>query len=144
MQSRRRQLLDRAADRPRIDEHAIVEGLAERFASFRGRSRRFARVPRDLRAAVVAALRQGVSPGRVRRACGISTSQLELWRRAPDAGASAGGEHRDARVFAVVDSAPPRPSPRHPPSTASGALELRIGPWAVSVRLVGQQPVGRQ
>ena len=58
---------DQSCDR--LDESATIADLAERFAAFRRTHRRFSRIPRDLRAEVVAALRQGVSPGRLRTTC---------------------------------------------------------------------------
>ena len=134
---------DQSCDR--LDESAIIANLAARFAAFRRTHRRFARIPRDLRAEVVASLRRGVSPGRLCTTCRVSTSQLALWRRAAGAGAPSSAGDPGARIFSVVEETPtPAPGSVGVVSAASDALELRLGPWAVSVRLVGQQPVGRR
>jgi hypothetical protein len=50
------------------------------------------RLPHDLRAAVVAAVRQGVTSTRLRSVCGVSTSQLDRWRAASIAGESTGAK----------------------------------------------------
>jgi hypothetical protein len=122
-------------------------GLAElegRFARFRREQPRGARVPEELRAAVVAALGQGVRPGELQRACGVTWSQVMTWqaRRAGEQGASGSAGPTKVRVFSVVDE--PREDPAAPPeSTGGGALELRLGPWTVSVRLAGAGRQGR-
>ena len=111
---------------------ALAE-LESRFARFRREQPRGARVPEELRAAVVAAVAQGVRPGELQRTCGVTWSQVMTWqaRRAAK-----------VRVFSVVDE--PREDPPQPSeSTGGGALELRIGPWTVSVRLAGPGPQGR-
>ena len=133
---------DQSCDR--LDESAIIANLAARFAAFRRTHRRFARIPRDLRAEVVAALRQGTSPSRLCTTCRVSTSQLALWRRAAGAGAPSAAGGSGARIFSVVEAAPAlAPGSMGVVSAASDALELRLGPWSVSVRLVAQQPAGR-
>ncbi|MBK8011728.1 MAG: hypothetical protein IPK13_10270 [Deltaproteobacteria bacterium] len=106
--------------------------LTERFAQFRAESERGTRVPAELRAAALAALRQGA----LQRDCQISRSQLDAWRRAAAAPSTrsrpATGE--DARIFAVVDEALPVDERA---ATAEPPLELRVGPW--SAEGVGQR-----
>lgn len=109
----------------------LVEELSRRFAAFRRDNPRHARVPRGLRAAVMAAISKGVTPTRLRRACGVSTSQLDRWR-------AASVEGHEPRVFSVVGG----PSPRT--SDVIGwqqydALELRLGPWSVRVQLAEER-----
>lgn len=121
---------------------ALVE-LGGRFARFRQEHPRGSRVPGDLRAAALAALRSGVAPGDLYRACGVSWSQVIAWKAG---GRSASPKRRsaeatDVRVFSVLDEQPV--DPRESTISAGHALELRLGPWSVSVRLVDPAPTGR-
>jgi hypothetical protein len=148
MQRERQRGGKRSGGRRRSAEgRSSASGLAElagRFARFRREQPRGARVPAELRAAVVAALGQGVRPGELQRACGVTWSQVMTWqaRRAGDQGASGSAGPTKVRVFSVVDE--PREDLAEPPeSTGGGALELRLGAWTVSVRLVGAGPQGR-
>ena len=131
--------------------------LRERFARFRQQAGRGARVPGELRAGVLMAVRQGATPGEVGRACGLSWTQLRLWgaiqRNEPGVAPPDGGTAAEGvRVFAVEDEGPkgrgtPAAVPRAPAGLEAGlrairqgeeeALELRLGRWAVTVRLVG-------
>ena len=125
------------------DRDAILAELAERFAAFRRANQRFTRVPRDLRAAVASAMRSGVTPTQLRRTCGVSTSQLDRWRDRPSAGGAPSQVEKEcARIFSVVDGIPP-PVSNTTHDTTADALELRIGPWSVSVRLVEPQGTER-
>ena len=114
---------------------AKVEG---RFAQFREEEAPGKRVPEELRAAVLRALSQGVPVRAFRRKCGLTSSQIASWQKSRD-GLRGRGRREAAKVraFSVVDDDVPR---RTMPEQA---LELRVGPWAVSVRLAGQTPVGR-
>ena len=127
----------------RHDEVVLVADLAKRFAAFRRSSPRFARVPRELRESVVAAIRLGVPPGLLRRACGVSSSQLDLWQAGAQLGtARTGRETPRVRTFSVIGRDSPPPSA--PMGAANGeALELRIGPWSISVRMASQEDVDR-
>lgn len=122
-------------------------------------------MPRELRAAVLRAVRQGATPGEVGRACGVSWSQLRLWgairRDEPGVvpqqhGATAA---QGVRVFSVEDEGSkgrgtPAAVSRAPAGPEAGlqairqgqeeALELRLGRWAVSVRLVGPAATGEK
>lgn len=113
--------------------------LSGRFARFRREHPRGARVPGDLRAAVLAALREGVTPSDLYRACGISWGQVAAWRAAGHPAAKpVESEVSSVRVFNVVDE------PRHEGTTTGCDLELRLGPWSVSVRLADEGLVGRR
>lgn len=87
-------------------------------------------------------LDEGVPPGEVYEACRISWGQVEAWRSKSGLARSEGAgraeaEERGARVFTVVDDQGPshhhRLKATADPKPAE--LELRLGPWSVSVRL---------
>jgi hypothetical protein len=91
---------------------------------------------------VIAAMRRGVTTSRLRRACGLSTSQLARWLVGDKGPAPSTLRAQHARVFSVVGEAPPRPpKPTAPPPTQE--LELRVGQWSVSVRLAERTATGR-
>jgi hypothetical protein len=120
--------------------------LAKRFECFRLEHPRGTRVPAELREAALAVLRSGVAFGELYRSCRISWSQVVAWRAGPRLPVSKGKGHKpppaDVRVFSVVDEDPARA----PAATVSGSgpeLELRIGPWAVSVRIADPGLPGR-
>lgn len=119
-----------------------VDELTTRFATFRRDNPRNTRIPDDLRATVVAAMRRGVTATRLRRACGLSTSQLAQWRANARGPAHATLRSQHARVFSVVGEAHPRSPEPTAPSPAHD-LELRLGPWSVSVRLAAQTDARR-
>jgi hypothetical protein len=125
------------AGRAVVDEK--VRALHERFARFRAERGRGARVPAELRAAALAALRRGASQGAV-QSCGISRSQLDAWKRraARDVADMGRAGPEDVRVFSVVDEARPVAGRAR---AAEPVLELRAGPWAVTVRLA-VEPLG--
>lgn len=112
--------------------------LSARFARFRQEHLRGARVPRDLRAAVLAALRDGVSAGELYRACGITWGQVAAWKVASAAPPRQAAEPEGpaARVFEVIDE------PRHEVTSAGYDLEVRVGPWSLKVRLADDGVVG--
>jgi hypothetical protein len=120
--------------------------LGERFAGFRWQHPRGARVPKDLRAAALAALKNGATPGDLHRSCGISWSQVMAWKAseigAPSVPETPKGASRrsrspaaDVRVFNVTEA--PQPG------LVGHDLELRLGPWSVSVRLAEAGHTGR-
>ena len=105
-------------------ERAALALLGQRFARFRGAHCDGARIPPELRAAVMAALEQGAKQGEVLRVCKLSWSQVRSWK--------GGGPGGAVRVFAVEDAG------EAPAAVGEGdALQLRLGPWSVSVRLAG-------
>jgi hypothetical protein len=62
-------------------------------------------------------------------------------RRPDEPGAPGGAEPTKVRVFSVVDE--PGVDTERPESMDERGLELRLGPWTVSVRLAGLGPQGR-
>lgn len=116
----------------------LVE-LGKRFARFRQEHPQGTRIPDDLRAAALGLLRE-VAPAEVYRTCGITFGQVMAWKEAEARRPTA----PDVRVFSVVDEAAPRLAPQATTAAvaaAAPALELRLGPWSVSVQLAG--PAGR-
>jgi len=115
--------------------------LAKRFEAFRLAHPRGTPISAELREAALAALGNGVAPGDLYRACGISWNQVVIWK----------ARHRftstkrrrvappDVRVFSVIDEEPARP-PETKVSALGPELELRLGPWSVSVRVAGCGP----
>lgn len=127
--------------RPRVSsgEPAKLVALGKRFARFRREHARGTRIPDELRTAALALLREA-APADVYRICGISFGQVMAWKEA----AARRPETPDVRVFSVVDEEPaPRLVPSATTSAAAPTLELRFGPWAVSVRIVEPEPSER-
>lgn len=133
--------LAHGSGRAKVVESSVLAELAGRFARFRREHRRGTRVPLELRAATLAALRRGVRQGELCRACGISWTQVMTWKAGGGGSAKPpGGAATDVRVFSVVDDETepvPGLAPRATASAAGPGLELRLGPWSVSVRLAG-------
>jgi transposase-like protein len=121
---------------------SALAALEGRFAQFREQHAPGTRVPEELRAAVFSALSEGVPVSALRRKCGLASSQIEGWKASHDGGSVRGRrETAKVRAFSVVDDeVAGRATPEAVPEQA---LELRVGPWAVSVRLAGQAPAGR-
>jgi hypothetical protein len=122
---------------------ALAE-LEGRFARFRRAQPRGARVPEELRAAVLAAVGQGVRPGELQRSCGVTWSQVAIWQsmRAVEQRRAGSAGPTEVRVFSVVDE-PREEHPEPPELMGERGLELRLGPWTVSVWLAGPGPHGR-
>jgi hypothetical protein len=83
---------------------------------------------------MVATLDQGVAAEKIRTVCNLSDRQIGylIVRQARQNGGAKRDDDHGARVFEVVDPA----GPQDPGGTAQmQSLELRLGPWAVSVRL---------
>ena len=94
--------------------------LAAQFAVFRAAHRSHARVPGELREAALAAVDSGIRPYALQRLCGVSASQLSAWREARASSPL-------VRVLSVTDEPLDEPAPQ--------PLELRLGPWSISIRL---------
>lgn len=120
---------------------AALAKLGRRFALFRAQHPG-ARVPEELRAAVFDALREGVTVRGLRRECGLTRGQISGWEATREE-VSQRGPRQTAKVraFSVVEDEPCASAT--PEAVAEQALELRVGPWAVSVRLAGQTPARR-
>lgn len=112
----------------------MVADLARRFALFRTEHPKGTRIPQHLRSAVLGALARGAVSGQVERACRISSDQVKAWRARDGGAGTPASEAAIARVFSVVDQ-PFAPAREAAASTPGEALELRLGPWSVSVRL---------
>lgn len=125
-----------APKRPGPPSSAQLAQLAARFERFRRESGRGARVPAALRSAVLAALEDGVAPGDVYRACGVSWGQVAAWKAGTIPPAARPAELPPVRAFEVVDE---RPRDAAPPLSG---LEFRFGPWFVSVRLADDGAAG--
>lgn len=127
--------------RPRTGhEPAALAELEARFSRFRQEHPRGTRVPGELRAAALAVLREGVDPAALQRTCGVSRKQVIAWkggRRSTPAKPPA-AESTDVRAFTVVDD-----PIRERTASAGQQLELRLGPWSISVRLVDPRAAGR-
>lgn len=115
---------------------ARVEALRQRFARFRRAHEPRTRYPRNLRAAVLAALRGGVAEPELRRACGLSADQLAAWRRREQIEAQQDAKVTPPpRVFSVVDEFPGSHPDRAVPPVGED-VELFICGWAVRIRRV--------
>lgn len=128
----------RGRGRPRtVASSSMLAALAERYSRFRQEHPRGARIPVELRTATLAALDAGVSTGELYKSCGVSWSQVVTWQgRSSSASQAAMDEDgpTDVRVFSVVDA--PAVDGGEAKATADGEaeLELRLGPWSVTVR----------
>lgn len=120
---------------------SVLADLEGRFARFRAEHRRGTRVPVELRTAVLAALRRGVTAGELYRTCGIGWSQLEAWKSGPNSVRKRGRrDAADVRVFSVVDAEPL--DQQAAVVAIENELELRLGRWSVRVRLA--EPARRE
>lgn len=123
----------------------VLAAVQARFAEFRAAHPAGTEIPSELRTAALAARDSGVSAAALQRTCGVSWSQLASWekRRRSDGAAvrKRSIRSRSARVFSVVDERAPDLSAAAAPTMHE--LELRVGPWAVSVRLADSRPARR-
>ena len=132
--------------RPRAGASAelSIERLERRFAKFRREHRTHTRIPDTLRGAVLASMRQGVTPAQLRRGCGLSSKQLEQWQKRHGEVSAvtdlAAQEAQDARVFSVVDDVPARDR-ELTDGDGEHQLELRLDGWSICIRRV--DPEGR-
>lgn len=113
-----------------------IDQLERRFAKFRREHPPQTRIPVALRGAVLAAMRQGVTPAQLRRSCGLSSSQLQYWQQ--DRGAIQTETElamQAPRILSVVDDVPP---PDRDPAGggAEQQIELRLNGWSICVRRV--------
>lgn len=116
-----------------------LTNLAQRFAQFRSHNARFTRVPQELRAAVVRVMSAGVTVSALRCRCGVSSSQIAAWQASCER-EEARAEPTQVRAFSVIDAAP---SAGALGVSSDETLELRLGPWSVSVRIAAQTPARR-
>jgi hypothetical protein len=133
---RRRTRIGRRGEQTSADDIGTERRLGhlrQSFAQFRREHRAGTRIPQALRDGALQALGLGAPEREVLRACCISSSQFELWRRRQRAcaqGLELGG--RNARVFPVVDDVPGVAVDRVS-DHESRDVQLRIGGWAISI-----------
>ena len=141
-ESRRSRPVSSLEEEAGAETSAALAKLGERFALFRAQQGPGARVPDELRAAVFNALSEGVPVRELRRECGVAGSQIVGWEATRKSVAPrARRQTAKVRAFSVVKDEPSKGAT--PKAAPEQALELRVGPWAVSVRLAGQTPVGQ-
>jgi hypothetical protein len=108
-----------------------LDAAAAAIAAFR-RAHPGQPFPSKLREEVVAAVEAGVAVGVAAKACGLSTTQVRLWRSKAEGSPRASGSSPSARVLSVVDA----PSER--PGLVDEEVEIRVGAWRVHLsRWVG-------
>jgi|WetSurMetagenome_2_1015567.scaffolds.fasta_scaffold1082026_1 hypothetical protein len=115
-----------------------LEHLRRSFTKFRRAHRPQTRIPQALRDEALGALRCGAAEVDVRRACRITTEQLQWWRRRTRWGATSRGLNEQAvRVFPVVDEereAVASVANEHAAGHEAQQLELRMGGWSICIR----------
>jgi hypothetical protein len=115
--------------------------LAKQFERFRLEHPRGTRYPDELRQAVLVLLAE-IEPDDLYRACGLFFRQVMAWKDARRVAPARALEAEAAkvRVFSVIDE-------QSALGLCSGAaapeLELRLGPWTVTVRLASGEQAGR-
>jgi hypothetical protein len=115
---------------------AQIAELGKRFARFRAEHPRGTRIPLELRDGVVALVEQGAGWRAMEQACGVSWGQIKAWQAvSPRRRSPAPGEGEEVRVFSVLDAQAGEPGPTTG-FAGEETLELRLGPWSVSLRLV--------
>jgi hypothetical protein len=139
-------------ERGRVERAQVATGgpsalvqLGKQFARFRSEHRRGARYSDELREGALRLLGE-VAPEDLYRTCGISFRQVMAWKAAGRHGLvkALETETAEVRVFSVVDEEPViRPEPEPAGRAAEVVLELRVGPWLVSVRLADGGPALR-
>ena len=118
--------------------------LGKRFGRFRLERRRGTRYPDELRQAALALLGE-VAPDALYRTCGVSFRQVMAWKAARRSAAARAVESEPprVRVFSVVDEESVACLELPTVRVAEPGVELRIGPWTVSVRLAGRPSAER-
>ena len=116
----------------------MLAKLERRFTRFRSEHAGGTRIPEELRAGCLVAIEAGVAPGALYAACGVSWSQVDAWKTRAASQQPAPVAEAGARVFTVVDDPPAQSGGASP--LVEQALELRVGPWSVSVRLADAVP----
>jgi hypothetical protein len=132
-------------------EHRALEQLRRRFERFRDKTPPTARIPVQLRKAVVVLLQAGVTRSAVQKSCGVSWDQMAQWTRLYGSSEPRAGDVSrlaSARVLSVVGDAPaavasseprtvsPSPEPIRSSEPTGEPLELRFGGWSITVRAV--------
>ena len=84
----------------------VLQKLQHDFEALRKRKTRYQRIPQVLRNAVLAALDDGISPSKVRTACGVTSAQLEQWgskRHARQKDPHPSESNGDVRILRVIE-----------------------------------------
>lgn len=132
--SKRQRASGAYAQQVKYEQHE--EQLKRSFAKFRSGHRTRTRIPQVLRDSALAALESGVPELRVRRACGISGTQLRWWRLRQDTCAEGieQQEHK-ARIFPVVDDIA-YVGAENAGAPTGQSVQLRVGQWEICIRQV--------
>ena len=117
----------------RSDISPRVMKLKRRFADFRQKHPLRARIPEDLRLATLNAISNGASESEVRRACGVTSDQLQYWRKQQDRIARDSQALTPPRAFPVVHDVTEM-AMLQDGDQGQQALELRLGAWAISIK----------
>jgi hypothetical protein len=118
---------------------AALARLGKRFARFRLERPRGTRYPDELRQAALALLGE-VEPDALYRTCGVSFRQVMAWKAARRPARAVESEQPKVRVFSVVDEELVACAELPTVRVAEPGVELRLGPWTVSVRLATGRP----
>lgn len=113
------------AKRRKGETRCIIQALRAQFEAFRSTHRPYTRVPTHLREAVAEAVASGADEDAVRRSCRLSKAQIERWTQQHPCSST-------VRVFDVVDDEATVASEG---GGGDQSLQLRLGPWCVSVHL---------
>ena len=128
----------RRGSKARASANFNIEKLERRFTEFHRDHPPQTRIPAPLRAAVLSAMRHGVTPGQLRRYCGLSSTQLEQWQQSGgEVPVGSVLEAQAPRVFSVVGDDPAQ-GPETTDSDAEQQLELRLDGWSISIRRVNR------
>jgi hypothetical protein len=113
------------------DSVELLAHLESRFSVFRRNQQSGRKLPTALRRAVLDALAKGISTTAVRQACGVTNRQLMLWHRAD--------KLRTIEPIKTVSVSPRVLPVLESPETKRSAneveLDMRVGPWCLSLRL---------
>lgn len=125
--------------------------LSESFSRFRASRGSRRTIPDELRSAVLKALDEGLTPGRVRYACGVKATQIDTWRTTQGRSTQRASRQAaseavtpPAKILPVVPSPPlaPKASPAasgfDTASTTGAPLTLWLGGWSVTLQRLPQ------
>lgn len=114
-------------------EAVTLEKVAKQFANFRQTHQKGTRIPQELREAVEKLAEEGISLTEVLPACGLTLWQYQRWHKSQHSDTKKKKQKSEpsesaVRVFPVVNEDGGY-------SNRSQELELRLGPWSVSIKL---------
>lgn len=123
--------MKKLSEQSKSQEAATLEEVAKQFAHFRQTHQKGARIPQELREAVEKLAEEGISLTEVLPACGLTLWQYQRWHKnQSNKIKNQKSESRESavRVFPVANE-----NSGH--CDRSQELELRLGPWSVSIKL---------